>query len=212
MKLYTYYRSSAAYRVRIALNLKGLARQDVSVPLRAGAQRAEEYLDINPQGLVPTLLDGEVAVGQSLAILEYLEERYPEPPLLPADAAGRARVRQLGQIVACDIHPLNNLVVQRYLKHQLGLDEAARQRWYHHWVVQGFGAIEVLLAESDATGSFCHGDQPTIADACLVPQVYNANRYQVDLSPYPSIRRIDQTCLALAAFAEAAPDVQPDAE
>lgn len=212
MKLYTYYRSSAAYRVRIALNLKGLQREDVYVHLRRGAQSGADYLAVNPQGLVPTLVDGEVVVGQSLAILNYLEEAYPEPPILPADLAGRARARQLGLIVACDIHPLNNLKVLQYLDGELGLDEEARDAWYRHWVGQGFQAIEALLTGTPGTGRFCQGETPGFADICLVPQVYNANRLQVDLSPYPTIRRINEACLTLPAFAGAAPEAQPDAE
>lgn len=212
MKLYTYFRSSAAYRVRIALNLKGLDREDLFVHLRQGAQRRDDYLALNPQGLVPTLADGETVVGQSLAILEYLEEVYPEPPILPEDPAGRARARQLGLIVACDIHPLNNLRVLQYLGRELGLDEAAREHWYRHWVEQGFQVLETLLTRTPGTGRFCQGDVPGFADACLVPQVYNAKRFGVDLSPYPTIRRINEACLALPAFADAAPDVQPDAE
>ena len=212
MKLYTYFRSSAAYRVRIALNLKGLGREDAYIHLREGAQRSADYLKLNPQGLLPTLVDGEVVAGQSLAILDYLEETYPEPPLLPGDAAGRARVRQLALIVGCDIHPLNNLKVLQYLGRELGLEEAERNRWYHHWVNEGFTAIEALLRESAATGEFCHGDTPGLADVCLVPQVYNANRFEVDLAAYPTILRINQACLSLDPFAQAAPDVQPDAE
>lgn len=212
MKLYTYFRSSAAYRVRIALNLKGLDREDAYIHLREGAQRSADYLNLNPQGLLPTLVDGEVVAGQSLAILDYLEETYPEPPLLPGDAAGRARVRQLALIVGCDIHPLNNLKVLQYLGRELGLEETERNRWYHHWVNEGFTAIEALLRESAATGEFCHGDVPGLADVCLVPQVYNANRFEVDLAAYPTILRINQACLALDPFAQAAPDVQPDAD
>ena len=212
MKLYTYFRSSAAYRVRIALNLKGLDREDAYIHLREGVQRSADYLNLNPQGLLPTLVDGEVVAGQSLAILDYLEETYPEPPLLPGDAAGRARVRQLALIVGCDIHPLNNLKVLQYLGRELGLEEAERNRWYHHWVNEGFTAIEALLNEGGAPGEFCHGDTPGLADVCLVPQVYNANRFEVDLAAYPTILRINQVCLALDPFAQAAPDVQPDAE
>lgn len=213
MKLYTYYRSSAAYRVRIALNLKGLTHEDTFVHLRHKDQRAPDYMAVNPQGLVPTLIDDDnTTIGQSLAILEYLEERYPEPPLLPPSAAGRARVRQLAMIVACDIHPIDNLKVLNFLTEDLGVDEAGRLRWYRHWVDEGFAALEAILANQTATGKFCHGDTPTIADICLVPQVYNAGRFDIDLSPYPTIRRINDTCLDLPAFADAAPDSQPDAE
>lgn len=209
MKLYGYFRSSAAYRVRIAMNLKGLRREDVFVHLRKGEQRAPEYLKLNPQGLVPTLVDGEAAITQSLAILEYLEEVHPKPALLPRDPADRARVRGLALAVACDIHPLNNLKVLQRLQKELGLDEAARNAWYHHWVHDGFRAIEAQLA---GAGRFCIGGQPTMADVCLVPQTYNAERFKVDLAPYPTIRRIVAECRALPAFAQAAPEAQPDFE
>ena len=212
MKHYTYYRSSAAYRVRITLNLKGVVADEIYVHLRRGEQRAADYMALNPQGLVPTLVDGEAVLGQSLAILEYLEETRPAPPLLPPDPAGRARVRQIAGIVACDIHPIDNLKVLNYLGAELGVDEAKRAVWYRHWVDQGFDAIEALLAGSDATGRFCHGDAPTIADICLVPQVFNARRFDVDVARWPNIRRIDETARALDAFARAAPEVQPDAE
>lgn len=212
MQLYTYYRSSAAYRVRIALNLKGLDREDVFIHLRRNDQRAGDYLTRNPQGLVPTLVDGGVSIGQSLAIIEYLDEAYPAVPLLPADPAGRARVRQLALLIACEIHPIDNLKVLNYLTGEMGIDEAGRQRWYHHWIAEGFTALERLLADSPATGRFCHGDAPTMADACLVPQVGNAQRFDVDLSPYPTVMRVNGECLALDAFARAAPAAQPDAE
>jgi maleylpyruvate isomerase len=211
MKLYGYYRSSAAYRVRIALNLKGLAYENAFVHLRKGEQRAPDYLKLNPQGLVPTLLDGEAALTQSLAILEYLEEVHPRPALLPRDPLARARVRALALTIACDIHPLNNLKVLQYLQKELGLDEAARNAWYGRWVNHGFTAIEAELA-SPETGRFCHGEQPTMADVCLVPQAYNAERLKVDLAPYPTIRRIVAEARALPAFAQAAPEAQPDAE
>lgn len=214
MKLYTYYRSSAAYRVRIALNLKGLEAEPLYRHLRKGEQRAPDYLALNPQGLLPTLIDGPVTIGQSLAILEYLEETHPEPALLPSDPAGRARVRQLAQLVACDIHPLNNLKVLNFISSPdgLGLDEAARLHWYRHWIADGFGALERLLAEGRPEGAFCHGAAPGLADCCLVPQVYNAERFEVDLSAYPTIQAVNAACLALPAFAGAAPDSQPDAE
>jgi maleylpyruvate isomerase len=211
MKLYGYFRSSAAYRVRIALNLKGLAYDSAFVHLRKGEQRAADYLKLNPQGLVPTFIDGEATLTQSLAILEYLEEVHPRPALLPRDPADRARVRALSLTVACDIHPLNNLKVLQYLQKQLGLDEAARNAWYHRWVHDGFTAMEAQLAASE-TGRFCHGDQPGMADVCLVPQVYNAERLKVDLAAYPTIRRIAAEARALPAFAQAAPEAQPDFE
>jgi len=211
MKLYGYFRSSAAYRVRIALNLKGLAYENAFVHLRKGEQRAPDYVKLNPQGLVPTLLDGDLALGQSLAILEYLEEVHPKPALLPRDPAARARVRALALAVACDIHPLNNLKILQYLQKELGLDEAARNAWYHRWVHDGFAAIEAQLGGAE-TGRFCHGDQPGMADLCLVPQVFNAERLKVDLAPYPTIRRIVAEARALPAFAQAAPEAQPDFE
>lgn len=212
MKLFTYFRSSAAFRVRIALNIKGLQHEDTFVHLRKQDQRAPTYMAVNPQGLVPTLVDEDTVIGQSLAILEYLEERYPSPPLLPSAPAGRARVRQLAMIVACDIHPIDNLKVLNYLTQDMGIDEERRQRWYRHWIDEGFAALEAILANQPATGTYCHGDKPTIADICLVPQVYNASRFDIDISPYPTIERINEACLALPAFADALPDRQPDAE
>ncbi|MCE8010335.1 maleylacetoacetate isomerase [Billgrantia desiderata] len=210
--LYGYFRSSAAYRVRIALNLKGLAYEQVAVNLVKGEQRAEENLARNPQGLVPVLeTDDGTRLTQSLAICEYLEERHPEPALLPADLAGRARVRSLAQLVACEIHPLNNLKVLKYLVHELKLDEAAKLAWYRHWIAEGFTALEARLAGEAATGAFCHGDSPSLADVCLVPQVFNAERFECDLSAYPTIRRIAERCRAMEAFAKAAPGAQPDA-
>ncbi|MFW3617005.1 maleylacetoacetate isomerase [Billgrantia antri] len=210
--LYGYYRSSAAYRVRIALNLKGLAYHQAPVNLVKGEQRGEENLARNPQGLVPVLeTDDGIQLSQSLAICEYLDERHPEPPLLPADAAGRARVRSLAQLVACEIHPLNNLKVLKYLVHELKLDDEAKLAWYRHWIAEGFAALEARLAGEPATGTFCHGDSPTLADLCLVPQVYNAERFDCDLSPYPTIRRITERCRGMEAFAMAAPGEQPDA-
>ena len=213
MKLYGYFRSSAAFRVRIALNLKGLDYESGFIHLRRGDQRQPAFLGVNPQGLVPALeTDGAVLV-QSLPIIEYLEETHPSPPLLPADPKGRARVRALAAIVACDIHPINNLRVLRYLLRPLGHDEAAVEAWYNHWIVEGFTALEQLLAGHPQTGAFCHGDTPGLADVTLVPQVFNAHRYRsLDLSPYPTVLRIYQTCLKLDAFAAAHPDRQPDRE
>lgn len=210
--LYGYFRSSAAYRVRIALNLKGLAYDQAPVNLVKGEQRGEEYLARNPQGLVPALVtDDGARLTQSLAICEYLDERYPEPALLPADAAGRARVRALAQAVACEIHPLNNLRVLKYLTGELGVDEATKMTWYRHWVTEGFAALEAQLSREAGSGDFCHGDTPGLADLCLVPQVFNAERFECDLAPYPRIRRIVANCRALDAFAQAAPEAQPDA-
>ena len=209
MKLYTYFRSSSAYRVRIALNLKGLAYEPVFVNLRSGEQRAVDYLELNPQGMVPMLVDDEIQIRQSLAILEYLEETHPEPALLPREAPVRAKVRSLAQLIACDIQPLNNSRVLRYLEITLKQHEEARMHWYRHWIMQGFDAAESLL---DPAGQFCHGDSPTFADACLVPQVYNALRYGVELNPYPKLVRAYETCMALAGFQSAAPENQPDAK
>ncbi|HKV97939.1 MAG TPA: maleylacetoacetate isomerase [Gammaproteobacteria bacterium] len=214
MELYTYFRSSAAYRVRIALNLKGLKADYRYVHLvkDGGQQHQPEYLALNPQGLVPALVDKGHVLTQSLAIIEYLDETHPQPPLLPKDAPGRARVRALAQIVASDIHPVNNQRILKYLEKEFRADEAARSKWYRHWIVEGFNALDKLLGSSPATGKFCHGDQPTLADICLVPQVFNARRFKIDLASFPAIERINATCLALAAFADAAPDRQPDAE
>jgi len=213
MKLYGYFRSSAAFRVRIALNLKKLNYESAFIHLRRGDQRQPGFLDINPQGLVPALEVDDTLLIQSLPIIEYLDETYPEPPLLPSDAKGRARVRALAAMVACDIHPINNLRVLRYLLRPLGQDEAAVETWYNHWIAEGFGALERLLAEGGRTGRFCHGDTPGLADIVLVPQVFNANRYEsLDLTPYPTIVRIYQTCLGIDAFAAAHPDRQPDRE
>ena len=212
MKLHGYFRSSAAFRVRIALNLKKLDYESVSVHLRRGDQRKSDFLGVNPQGLVPALEEDGQRLIQSLPIIEYLDESHPEPPLLPRDAAGRARVRGLAAIVACDIHPLNNLRVLRYLLRTLGQDEAALASWYNHWIAEGFGAIEALLAGVRRTGRFCHGDAPGLADIALVPQVVNAERYRLDLAPYPTITRIFETCMTLDAFAAAHPERQPDFE
>jgi len=213
MKLYGYFRSSAAFRVRIALNLKKLDYESAFIHLRRGDQRQPGFLDVNPQGLVPALENDDALLIQSLPIIEYLDETYPSPPLLPRDAKGRARVRALAAIVACDIHPINNLRVLRYLLRPLGHDEATVETWYNHWIAEGFGALERLLAGDGRTGQFCHGDTPGLADVVLVPQVFNAHRYQsLDLTPYPTIVRIYETCLNINAFAAAHPDRQPDRE
>ena len=213
MRLYTYFRSSAAYRVRIALGLKGLAYEAVPVHLlrHGGEQRQAPYLAINPAGLVPAL-DDDGLLTQSMAIIEYLDETHPQVPLLPADARGRARVRALAQMVACDIHPIGNLRVLRYLAHTLGVPDDARQAWSRHWIAEGFAAIEALLAGSPDTGRFCHGDTPTLADCCLVPQVFNARRFGVDLTAYPTIAAIVAACAALDAFAAAHPANQADGD
>jgi maleylpyruvate isomerase len=213
MKLYDYFRSSAAYRVRIALNFKGLAPERAFVHLRRNAQRDDDYLTLNPQGLVPALLTDDGAVlAQSLAIVEYLEETHPSPPLLPGDAAARARVRGIALQIACDIHPLDNLRVLRYLLHTVGVTEEQKDAWYKYWIDVGLEALEIQLSRDDATGRFCHGDAPTLADVCLVPQLANARRVAMDLSPYPTLTRIETACRALPAFAAAEPARQPDAE
>jgi maleylacetoacetate isomerase len=213
MKLYDYFRSSAAYRVRIALNLKGLAPERVFVHLRKGAQRTDDYLALNPQGLVPALVtDSGDVLTQSLAIIEWLDDRQPEPPLLPVDADGRARVRSIALAIACDIHPLNNLRVLQYLTGTLGVSEAQKDGWYRYWCDTGLEALETELARDPRTGRFCHGDAPTVADVCLVPQLANARRFNVDVAAYPTLTRIEAACGELAAFAAAAPARQPDAE
>lgn len=212
MKLYDYFRSSAAYRVRIALNVKGLDYEQLPVDLRAGEQRQADYRARNPQQLVPALvLDGGQLLTQSLAICEYLDEQYPRPALLPGDAIERARVRSLALAIACEIHPLNNLRVLNYLTGPLGHSEADKLDWYRHWIALGFDAIESLLANDARTARFCHGDAPTLADICLAPQVFNARRFECDLAAYPSIMRISEACEALPAFRQAHPSRQPDA-
>jgi maleylacetoacetate isomerase len=209
--LYSYWRSSAAWRVRIGLHLKGLEYETVPVHLLrdGGQQHSDEYKARNPQQLVPTLLHEERAITQSLAILEYLDETHPSPPLLPAVAHERARVRALAQLIACDIHPLNNLRVLQYLERECSVPQDARNVWVQHWIGEGFAALETLLNEP-ATGIFCHGDSPMLADCCLIPQVYNARRFGVDMAAFPAISRIEATCLALPAFADTRPEVQPD--
>lgn len=214
MKLYGYFRSSAAYRVRIALNLKQLDYEAIPVHLvRGGGEQFDPgYLRLNPQGQVPALDDGRAVITQSMAIIEYLEEIHPEPPLLPADHIGRARVRALAQIIACDIHPLNNLRVTNFLTKDLGHGEADKLRWYRHWVRQGLAAVEALLHDHPMTGVYCHGDRPTLADVFLVPQLYNARRFECDLTACPTIERIDIACGELAGFRAAAPEAQSDAD
>lgn len=229
MKLYTYFRSSAAYRVRIALNLKGLAYEAVPVHLvkHGSEQRADAYRAVNPNALLPALdidgadggaIDAGAIITQSLAIMEYLDEVHPGVPLLPPGAPGRARARELALLVACDIHPLNNLRVLRYLTHTLKIDEAAKNDWYRHWVTEGLAAFEKHLAQPQhreagaAPGRFCVGDAPSMADCCLVPQLYNARRFDIDLAPYPLITAIDAHCAELPAFQAAHPAQQPDAE
>ncbi|GAB4173436.1 MAG: maleylacetoacetate isomerase [Wenzhouxiangellaceae bacterium] len=213
LTLYGYWRSSASYRVRIALNYKAFEWESRPVHLvrDGGEQHRPGYLELNPQGLVPTLVHGDLVLTQSLAILEYLEEIRPDPPLLPTDPASRARARQLAALIACDIHPLNNLAVLKYLTGELGVSESDRDRWYRHWVARGLTAFERLLVEHRSAGLCCIGDQPTIADCCLLPQVYNARRFECDESGWPTIRRITAHLETLPAFAAAAPERQPDA-
>lgn len=220
MQLYTYFRSSAAYRVRIALNLKGLHYEALPVHLvkGGGEQKQQAYRAVNPNALLPALAVDDAVITQSLAIIEYLEETHPGVPLLPPGAPGRARARELALLVACDIHPLNNLRVLRYLVQELKIDEAAKNAWYRHWVTEGLAAFEQHLAQPQhgeagaAPGLFCVGDAPSIADCCLVPQLYNARRFDIDLSPYPLIEAIDANCARLPAFQAAHPSQQPDAE
>ena len=212
--LYSYWRSSAALRVRIALNLKGLHYETRAIHLlrEGGEQHSPAYAALNPQELVPTLLDGERVLTQSMAILEYLDETRPQPSLLPADAAGRARVRALAQVVGCDIHPIGNLRVLQWIDSQFHADDEQKSVWMRHWVSTGLHALETMLASSKDTGRYCHGDTPGLADACLVPQVYNARRWKVPLGDYPTILRIDATCATLDAFHNAMPEQQPDAQ
>ncbi len=210
MVLYDYFRSSAAFRVRIALNLKGLAPERRYIHLLNGEQRSEAYRALNPQGLVPSLAEGGHVLTQSLAIIEYLDETHPSPPLLPGAPADRAWVRAFAQVAACDIHPLNNLRVLNYLRDTLGQDEPARNAWYAHWVREGFLAMEALLAAREQQSPFCHGDAPTLADVCLIPQVANAQRFKCPMDDYPLIRAINARALALPAFDLAQPSKQPD--
>ena len=214
LRLYSYWRSSAAYRVRIGLNLKGLPYETLPVHLVrvGGEQHQPGYVAMNPQHMVPTLMHGVRVIRQSLAILEYLDEAWPSPRLLPMTARDRARVRGLAQLVASDIHPLNNLRVLRYFEQTWRVPQSERDEWIRHWIVEGFEAMEALLEGDPATGSFCHGQVPGLADCCLVPQVFNARRFGVDLAAFPTILRIEQSCLELPAFREAMPDKQPDAQ
>jgi maleylacetoacetate isomerase len=211
VKLYSYFRSSAAFRVRIALNLKGIAYETASVHLvkDGGHNRRPEFRAINPQMRVPTLItDAGETLIQSLAIIEYLDETHPQPPLLPKDPIARAKVRALADLIACDIHPLNNTSALRYLKHTMGHDQSALDAWYHHWVLEGFEAIEALITP----GTYLYGDAVTLADICLVPQVFNARRLKVPLDKFPKILAVDAACLKLPAFDRARPENQPDAE
>lgn len=211
MQLYSFFRSSAAFRVRIALHLKGVDFETVSVDLPRAAHRAAEFLALNPHGTVPVIDDDGVVLQQSLAIIEYLDARYPNPRLIPQEPVARAHVQALAQLIACEIHPLNNLRVLRYLRSEFALDEAGVARWYRHWIAEGFRGLEAFVAEWSG-GRYCYGDSVTLADVCLVPQIYNARRFQCDLAPYPTLVRIADDLRGEPAFASAAPERQPDAE
>jgi maleylpyruvate isomerase len=214
MKLYTFFRSSASYRVRIALNLKSLDYQQVPIHLRRGGgeQLSPAYRTINPQALVPALEDGGRSFTQSLAIIEYLDERYPEPPLLPSDAADRAIARSMALLIACEVHPIQNLRVLNHLKSDHKQSDDDTTRWARHWIDLGLSALEQMVISASKQGKFCFADKPTLADICLVPQLANARRFGVDLSRYPRLLKVEANCMSLPAFADAAPEKQPDAE
>lgn len=211
MKLYSFFRSGTSHRLRIALNLKGLAYEQVAVDLRREEHLADAFKAINPQQFVPVLEADERLMIQSPAIIEWLEERYPTPPLLPGNAGDRAQVRALAAIVGCDIHPINNRRILEALRHRFGADEAAVNDWCGTWISAGFDAIEALLARDPQRGDFCFGDTPTLADVYLVPQVESARRFKVDLSRWPRVQAVDAACAQLEAFRKAAPSAQPDA-
>src|SRR5918994_4207201 len=214
MKLYTFFRSSASYRVRIALHLKGLSYEQAPVHLRRGGgeQLTPAYTKINPQALVPALEDGGRIFTQSLAIIEYLDERYPEPPLLPSDAADRAIARSMALLIACEVHPIQNLRVLNHLRSDHKQSDDDTSRWARHWIELGLSALERMVISASKQGKFCFADTPTLADICLVPQLANARRFGVDLSRYPRLLAVEATCMSLPAFADAAPEKQPDAE
>ncbi|HEX7965556.1 MAG TPA: maleylacetoacetate isomerase [Gammaproteobacteria bacterium] len=215
MRLYTYFRSSAAYRVRIALNLKGLKPEQRFVHLvkEGGQQHKPEFRAVNPQGFVPALVDDQDHVlTQSIAIIEYLEETHPNPPLLPKDPVARAQVRAMALVIAADIHPLQNTRISKYLEQTLKVDEAARKQWTIRWITDGFTALEQLITAAGGAGKCCHGDTPTMADALLIPQMFSARRFGVDVTPFETLRRIDDHCQTLKAFQDAHPSKQPDFE
>jgi maleylacetoacetate isomerase len=211
MKLYTYFRSSAAYRVRIALNLKGIGYEAVPIDLRPGAHRQPDYLARNPQGLIPAVEDEAAVICQSLAIIEYLEETHPHPPLLPRSPLDRAQVRSMALAVACEMHPLNNLRVLNYLRSPLGHDQATVDTWYRHWIAEGFRGLEEQAKRASRDGRHMFGAEVTLADVCMVPQMFNARRFRCDLEPFPTLRAICAHLETLPEFARAAPDAQPDA-
>lgn len=213
LTLYSYWRSSAAYRVRIALNLKQVkyALKPVHLLNQGGEQRLPEFRELNPQGLIPVLVDGERVVRQSLAIMEYLDDTIPEHPLLPTAARDRARVRSLALLIACDVHPLNNLRVLQYLENELHIDSTRREAWVRHWIHEGLLAFERMVADHPSTSTYCEGEVPGMADCCLIPQIYNARRFQLDIAQYPTLQRIETACLALPEFQRAAPEQQDDA-
>lgn len=212
IKLYGYFRSSAAYRVRIALNLKGIKYQDEFVHLRKNEQSNALFQALNPQGLIPVLEDEETIISQSIAILEYLDENNPTPPFLPKNSSDRAYVRSIALAIACDIHPLNNLRILRYLDYNLNLEPEQRNEWYRHWIKTEFRALETKISSARKYGRFCFGNSPGMADICLVPQVANARRFDCDLKDYPILVQIDSNCRQLEEFQRAAPENQPDAE
>jgi maleylpyruvate isomerase len=211
IKLYNYFRSSASFRVRIALEIKGLPYDYAPVHLLKGEQLAPDFVKLNPDALVPVLCDGNDVLNQSLAIVEYLEETHPEPTLLPGSPSNRAHIRAIALAIACEIHPLNNPRVLKYLKNTFNVEEEARNDWYRHWVRLGFAALETRLSQSPLTGAYCVGDTPTLADLCLVPQVFNGKRFDVAVEDYPTLARIFAHCMEQEAFQRAAPAVQPDA-
>ncbi len=214
LTLYDYWRSSAAYRVRIALNIKELTYEQVSIHLtkEGGQQKSETYRSMNPQGLVPVLKDGDLTINQSLSIIEYLEEKFPQPALLPKSPERKALARSISQMIACDIHPLNNLRILHYLKDALSVSDDEKQTWYQHWVKEGFSAIEQQLALYPVQGEFCLGNELSVADVCLIPQVYNAQRFGVDMHDFPRLCDINAFCLGLEAFKKAIPENQSDAQ
>jgi maleylacetoacetate isomerase len=210
MRLYSFFRSSAAYRVRIALNVKGVAYETITVDLPGSAHHAAAFRDVNPQATIPTLDDDGTILWQSLAIIEYLDARYPSPRLIPAEPVARAHVQALAQLIACEIHPLNNLRVLKYLRGELKLDDASVNKWYSHWIAEAFGPLETLVTRF-GSARHCYGDTLSLADVCLVPQIYNARRFSVDLAPYPKLVQIASNLEREPAFASAAPALQPDA-